>query len=65
MDIARPIEVVEWVTKSLFHDDLIVGIDSLLEWAWSGQGFDHSECFENIEEGRARGKFGFVWWPTG
>ena len=57
-------EEVDWVMK-MFSADLIVGIDSLLEWVWLGKGFEYSECFENIEEGRKHGKFGLVWWPTG
>lgn len=33
----------------LFYDDLIVGLDSLLEWAYPGFGFDYSECYEDLE----------------
>ena len=51
--------------KSLFPKDLIAEIESLLEWTRLGQGFDYSEYFENEEDEKTQGKFGFVQWPTG
>ena len=63
LELAFSVEEVEWVMKMLFPVVLIVGIDSLLEWVWSRQGFDYGECFENIEEDKKHEKCGFVWWP--
>ena len=65
LELAFPLKEVEWVMKMLFLTDLIVGVESLLEWAWLGLGFDYSECFENKEEGKTRRRLGFLWWPTG
>lgn len=61
LEIACLVEEVEWVMKILFLEDLIVGIDSLLEWPWPGKGFDYRECYENIEEGRKLGRVIFLW----
>ena len=65
LEIASLVEEVEWAMEKLFHDDLIVEIESLLDWAWSGKGFDHSECYEDYEEGLKKGRVGFLWWPIG
>ena len=52
LELDFPLEEVEWVMKMLFLVDLIFEVESLLEWAWPGHGFDYSECFENEEEGK-------------
>ena len=61
LEIERPIEEVEWVMRNFFQDDLSVGMESLLERAWPGKGFDYSECFEDYEEGLKKGRYGFLW----
>ena len=64
LELAFLEEEVEWVMKLLFPKDLIVGIDSLLEWACPGKGFNYSEYYADEDEGEVQGKFGFIWWPT-
>ena len=51
LELAFLEEQVEWVMKWLFPKDLVVGIDSLLEWAWLGNGFNYSDYYVDEDEG--------------
>ena len=56
-------QVVGWVMRELFEEELISNMDALLEWAHPGWAFDFSEGYEDEEEGREKGVFPFVNWP--
>ena len=58
-------QVVGWVMRELFDKDLILNVDSMLEWAHPGWAFDFSEGYELEEEGIEMGIVPFVYWPRG
>lgn len=57
------VQVVKWVMESLFPNNLIVGLGSLLEWVAPRFGFDYSEYFVDWEEGLEVRCYSFLWWP--
>lgn len=50
--------------NSLFEQDLIFGMDFILEWAHSGHEFDFGECFESQIIVEELGFVPFLQWPN-
>lgn len=62
LEIGDDIETVKWAATSLFDDDFIEGLDSILEWVVPGVGFDYSEGFEEAKDTDVFGIVSFVRW---
>ena len=62
LELSNPIEEVGYVARSLFVEDMLGGLDSILEWSIPGIGSDLSECFEDEDEGMCYGYIPFLRW---
>ncbi len=52
LELNNPIEEVRYVAKTLFAEDMLRGLDSMLDWSIPGIGLDFVECFEDEDEGK-------------
>ena len=64
LELEEDMKIVEWVKKSLFKTDLIVGLESLLEWAYMRDGFNYNESYDDPEEAAVMRFVPFMTWPN-
>ena len=57
LEMNKPIDEVQYVAKTLFMDDMLGGLDFILDWSVLGMGVDLADCFELEDENQ---KFGYV-----
>lgn len=63
LELNEEIEVIKWVMSSLFDANLLMGMDSFLEWAVLGVGYDVLEGIKDTDEVTEEGLILFVrWW---
>lgn len=64
LELNVSMEEVDFMMQSLFDNNLLSGLDSILEWSVSGIGFDFSECFKDENKGRWFGYIPFLRWEA-
>ena len=64
LELNKSTKEVRYVAKTLFAEDMLVGLDSILEWSVPGIGSDFVECFEDEDEGRQFGYILFLRWKV-
>lgn len=56
---------VQWVVRSIVEDEWLLGLNSVLEWAIPGAGFDVNEGFEDPVLAELHGLVPFMRWLMG
>lgn len=64
LELGDSIENVEWVVRAILDDEWLVGLNSILEWAIPGEGFDVSECFLDQQMVDLHELVHFMQWST-
>lgn len=62
MELNEEVVIIKWVMSSLFDEELLGKMESLVEWAVPGQGYDVSEGIEDMDEATEEGLLPFVRW---
>ena len=52
LELNNTTKEVGYVARSLFEEDMLGGLDSILEWYVPSIGLDFTKCFEDEDEGR-------------
>lgn len=55
-------DTIKWAVTSIFEDAMLEGLDSILEWAVPGVGFDYLEGFVEAKDADEFGIVSFVRW---
>lgn len=62
MELNEEVEIVKWVVRSLFEEELLGKLESLVEWVVLGKGYDVSKGIEDMDEATKEGMILFVRW---
>lgn len=60
LEIGEDIEMVKWAITLIFEDEMLEGLDSILEWVVLGVGLDYSEGFEDVRDADEFGTVSFI-----
>ena len=62
LELNKSVDEVCYVAKTLFAEDMLGGLDYILDWSVPGIEADLVECFEQKDEGRQFGYVLFLRW---
>ena len=62
LELSKPMDEVHFVAKFFFVEDMLGGLDFILDWSVPGMGADLAECFEQEDENWQFGYVPFLRW---
>ena len=64
LEMGNATKEVRYIIKSLFDENMLGGLESILEWSVPRAGYNFFECFEDEDKGRWFGYITFLRWKA-